>query len=432
MATPTANPLSPAERVISVTIQSTWLLWVVGGLYIAGPALGWILAMMALGTLYLAPMLAPERRPPPLHPVIWLWMLGMVAMLFILLIGHMNNELGVGKTIKSSIGWAKGWALIALFPLAGAVLPVRAEVIYRAICRLGLQTLILIPLFLIAPYAGLPGLLYVSPLKVVGGSGPEYFAVILYTLEPGTGVPRWQFFAPWSPAAGMVAVIHILCALEDRNLRWKIIGVLAGLMLALLSQSRLALVALAIVWPTAYGFSRLGRSWVWFAAAPTILGFGLLAPQLQNLANNAVNRFTSARADSSRVRAALGRIAVDRWRNEAPWFGHGVVENGPHLVEYMPIGSHHSWYGLLFVKGISGVFALVIPMLATFWMAARLSLFEPVGRVALAMLLVLTLYSFGENLEILSYLYWPALVLIGVAARHASLRRQQRAGAHQS
>jgi hypothetical protein len=43
------------------------------------------------------------------------------------------------------------------------------------------------------------------------------FTVVLYTFEPGTAMPRWQFFAPWSPAAGMVAVIHFLLAREEAD-----------------------------------------------------------------------------------------------------------------------------------------------------------------------------------------------------------------------
>ena len=426
MAAPTYYPANPAEKIISVTIQSTWLLWMVGGLYIAGPVLAWLLALLAAAQLYIAPGLPEHKRPPPLHPCIWLWMLGMLAMLIILIIGHVLNELGTVKTIKSSIGWAKGWALIALFPFIGAVLDIRPEIIYRAVCRLGLQTLFLIPLFLIAPFIGLPGLLYVSPLKVVGGSGPEYFAVILYTIEPGVGTPRWQFFAPWSPAAGLIAVVHTLCALEEKSWKWKTIGVIASLLIALLSQSRLALVALAVVWPTAFGISQLRQSWTWFTAAGPVLVATMFAGQLLELMNQAIEGFKGARADSSRVRAALGRIAVERWRNEAPWFGHGVVERGPHLVEYMPIGSHHSWYGLLFVKGITGAIALLIPLIATMLVTAKLSLHAPVGRVAFSLLLLLTLYTFGENLEILSYLYWPALVLVGIACRQAVILRQKR------
>ncbi|MCJ2188850.1 O-antigen ligase domain-containing protein [Novosphingobium beihaiensis] len=422
------HPQNLAERLISAVIQSTWLLWVVGGLYIAGPVLGWTLAGMATKELYLAPGKPAAERPPRIGLPIHIWLLGMAAMLLILLAGHVLNDLGLGKTIKSSIGWAKGWALIALYPFAGAVLNIRPQILYRAVCKLGLQTLFILPLFLAAPFIGLPGLLYVSPLSIVGGSGPEYFAVILYTLEPGTGVPRWQFFAPWSPAAGMVAVVHILCALEEKDVRWKAIGVMAALAVALLSQSRLALVAIAAIWPMAFAVSRLREPWMWFMGAPAVLALGLFAPQLVAFVEQAMASFTGARADSSRVRAALGRIAVERWQNEAFWFGHGVVENGPHLVEYMPIGSHHSWYGLLFVKGLSGAIALALPLIVSVLATARLALDEPLGRVALAMLLVLIFYSFGENLEMLSYLYWPALVLIGMASRRLSERAAAQGG----
>ncbi len=126
-----------------------------------------------------------------------------------------------------------------------------------------------------------------------------------------------------------------------------------------------------------------------------------------------MNDFSSARADSSRVRAALGRIAIERWQNEAYWFGHAVVQRGPHLVEYMPIGSHHSWYGLLFIKGITGFFALAIPLTASFIYLLIKAHKNSESRIGLAMITILILYSFGENLEILSYLYWPALILIG-------------------
>ena len=45
-------------------------------------------------------------------------------------------------------------------------------------------------------------------------------------------------------------------------------------------------------------------------------------------------------------------------------WGHGTVERGPHIVEYMPIGSHHTWNGLLFVKGMVGYAGLAVPMAA--------------------------------------------------------------------
>lgn len=415
MASSANHQKTSAERLIAGTITWTWSLWLIGGLYIAGPALGWVLAAMAGTALYLGGL--PGSGGKPVRPgfTLQLWFAAMLAMLVILWIGHANFDLGMGKTIKSSIGWAKGWALIALFPIAGAVLKIRPEIIYRATCRLGLFTLVLLPVFLAAPFIGLPELLWVSPLKVLGGAGPEYFAAQLYTIEPGVGTARWQFFAPWSPAAGMIGVMCVLLSARDPAPGWRIIGVAAGLALAIFSQSRLALVALVVIAPFVWAVARVDRWWMWLVAAPVVLALAIMAPTLIELADTAMDEFSSARADSSRVRAALGRIAVDRWQTEAYWFGHGVVENGPHLVEYMPIGSHHSWYGLLFVKGLAGVLALALPLGLSFGILMLRARRSESARSGLAMVLVLLLYSFGENLEILAYLYWPALVIIGIA-----------------
>jgi len=385
------------------------MLWLIGGLYIVAPVLGWVLAGMVALALYLG---RAEVRSIP--RAVWVWIIAMAAMQVILLIGHANFELGMAKTIKSSVGWAKGWALIALFPLAAAVLKVRLEVVYRSICKLGLYTLLLLPLFLIAPMIGLPEKLWVSPLKILGGAGPEYFTAQLYTLEPGSGRTRWQFFAPWSPAIGMMGVIYVLLAAQEKERFWKVVGMAGGLALAVLSQSRLALVALMVIAPMVWALSRMDRGYLWLLAAPVVFALGIFGPTLLEMIDTAMAEFAAARADSSRVRAILGRIAIERWYTEAYWFGHGIVENGPHLVEYMPIGSHHSWYGLLFVKGITGAFALAIPLTFTTLVLAWRSIQDARARPGLAMMLVLIVYSFGENLEILAYLYWPALIVIGV------------------
>ena len=127
-----------------------------------------------------------------------------------------------------------------------------------------------------------------------------------------------------------------------------------------------------------------------------------------------MRKFSEARADSSRVRNDLKSIAGHRWETEAPIWGHGVVEPGPHAVEYMPIGSHHSWYGLLFVKGIVGLYSLLIPMVISFVVLLIKAQRYAVAEAGLAMVLILFLYTFGENLEILAYLYWPGLIVMGM------------------
>lgn len=427
MAAPTDPEPAAGEGLITATIGATWALWLVGGLYLAGPVLGWLLALLVARAYYLAPALPVWQRPARPPGAVWAWAAGMAAMLFILFAGHANFSLGTGQTIKSAIGWAKGWALLALFVAAGFALPIRMQTLARAVCRLGRQTWLLLPIFLIAPYVGLPGKLWVSPLKIFGGSDDEYFAAILYTIEPGVGTARWQFFAPWSPAAGMVAVVHLLLALREPEARWRWTGVSAALAMALLSQSRLALVALALILPFLWLVRRLRQPALWFAAGAGTLVAGFAGPQLIAFATALMDQFSSARADSSRVRAALGRIAIERWQNEAWWFGHGIVERGPHLVEYMPIGSHHSWYGLLFVKGFAGLLALALPMLWSLAALLRAALASANGRTGFAMILVLWLYSFGENLEVLAYLVWPGLVAIGIALK-PPIRPQPPAG----
>ncbi|MEO0423779.1 MAG: O-antigen ligase family protein [Pseudomonadota bacterium] len=400
---------------MSWTIRLTWLFYAAGALYMVGPVLGWTLAGLVFLGRYLHDALPARWRARPVPFTVWIWLGGMGAMWVALVIGHTQFDLGLGKTIKSSVGWAKGWALLALFPLAGACLSIRPAVIYRACCHLALQTLCLLPVMLMAPKLGLPEAIYTSPLKALGGPGPEFFTLQLYITDPESGAPRWQFFTPWAPAAGMMGVVMLICALEERDRRWLSIGVAGALAMIFLSKSRMALVAFALIWPTAHLVARARSPRLWGAGGVAALLAGLIANPLVVAARDGVAAFKGARADSTRVRETLGRIAVDRWWHEAPWFGHGIVERGPHLVEYMPIGSHHSWYGLLFVKGAFGALALAVPLLVSSLECVLRAQVQASGRVGFAVILMMFLYSFGENLEMLVYLFWPASVLLGVS-----------------
>ena len=226
------RPLNPAEALIWRALIWTWPFYAIGALYLVGPVLGWLLAGLAVLSLYLGPAIRTDLRATgPIPPVVWAWIAGMAVMLVALWVGHLDWGLGLKKTIKSSIGWAKGWALLALFILAGAILPIRRELLVRAQCVVGAWTLALAPLLLVAPYVGLPSRLFTSPFKAVGGPGPEYFSVYLYTLDPASWTPRWQFFAPWSPFAALLGVMMVLFALEEKNRRWMWVGLTAGVLM---------------------------------------------------------------------------------------------------------------------------------------------------------------------------------------------------------
>ena len=396
--------LHTAERLSARVLAWTLPLYAAGALYISGPLLAWAL----FGLLIL------HWQRVTLHPLIWLWLVSMALMEVALVVAHINMELPFTSMIKSSVGWAKGWALMALFIAGGALLR-SPHALYRSACQLGLAALCVTPALLIAALAGLPEVLYTSPLKIVGGSGPEFFEVRLYEFDPGFGVPRLRYFAPWSPAIGLVGNVLLLLTLAERNPRWRIVGSLGCVVMILCSLSRLGwLIALTV--PTTLLLLRyINRPALWLSAAPLLFATGICMPVLLQVGGDAFDTLMAARADSTAVRSWLAEIAVQRWLAEAPVWGHGIVETGPHLVKFMPIGSHHSWLGLLFVKGIVGAIALAIPMAATTLYLFYLSMRSALARTGLGVMLVLSLYTFGENLEILAYLFWPGLLVVGSA-----------------
>lgn len=417
-------PQNPAETLIWKALVWTWPFYAVGALYIVGPVLAWVLGGGAVLSLYLGPAIRDDLRATgPIPPIIWAWIAGMAVMLVALWVGHIDWGLGVAKTIKSSIGWAKGWALIALFPLAGAVLPIRRHLIVRAQSKLALCTLCLAPLLLIAPYIGLPERIFTSPLKAVGGPGPEYFTVFLFTYDPASWTPRWQFYAPWSPFAALLGVTTVLFALEETDNRWRAVGLAAGVLMVLASKSRMGLVGLVACSVGPRLMPLVLKSWAWLFLSAATASLSVLGVWLMQSMGAGVDAFKSARADSTRVRATLQRIAQERWQEEAVWFGHGTVQPGPHLVEYMPIGSHHTWFGLLFVKGLTGFLAFGVPLICHTAICLADAARTPRGYLPLGIVMVFVLLSFGENIEIETYLLWPALLMLGVHAREMAQSR---------
>lgn len=412
------NRLTLPEAICFWTFVLTWPLYLVGALYIVGPMLSWLLVLLVAISAYLGPAIRPDLILSDRIPtLIWAWIFGMLIMLVALWVAHSNWQLGAAQTIKSSIGWAKGWAMIATFMLAGAMLQIRRQALIRSQNIVGLCTILVLPLLLLAPHIGLPSRLFVSPLEATGGPGPEYFSIYLYTLDPETTTPRWQFYAPWSPFAGLLGVTMVLFALEDRKRFWLICGVVAGLAMIWFSKSRMSLVGLVVCVVLPRLLPLLKQKAAWLILGVFASSLAIFGTSLQNSILNSIDSFKNARLSSSRVRDTIQSIGYQRWRTEAVWFGHGTITRGPHIVEYMPIGSHHTWYGLLFVKGLVGFTALFIPMawhiVVTFTDAIR----GERGRLPFALMLNLVILTFGENIEIEVYLLWPAFIMLGIHAR---------------
>ena len=127
---------------------------------------------------------------------------------------------------------------------------------------------------------------------------------------------------------------------------------------------------------------------------------------MTNAATEFVDTFYSSRADSSRVRAALQRVGIEGWK-EAPIWGHGTQKPGPPVLANLPIGSHHTWVGLLYTKGLVGFMALLVPVLWSFIELLIKARHSRLAETSLSILMVLLIFSFGEQIDILGYICWP-------------------------
>jgi len=417
------------ENICFWTYVLTWPLYLLGALYLTGPVLAWLMLSLVCVSAYLGPAMRSDLQiEGTAHPLVWCWVVAMLVMLVALLVGHTGWGLGLNATIKSSIGWAKGWAMIALFILIGAQFQINRDVLIRGQNIVGLVTLCLLPLLLAAPLLHLPSKVFVSPLQATGGPGPEYFSVYLYTIDPENHAARWQFFAPWSPFAGLIGVTMVLFSVEEKKKFWLLCGLLGGLAMIYFSQSRMSLVGLVVclLVPRVLPFAKHARAWLVGAAVVSslaVFGNGLLG-----LVKSSIDGFKNARASSSRVRDTIQSIGYHRWQTEAFWFGHGTIERGPHIVEHMPIGSHHTWYGLLFVKGIIGFSALLVPMIWHLVVVIIDAVRSPRGRLPCALMLNFVILTFGENLEVEVYLLWPAYVLLGIHLREIAQTSPKKSG----
>lgn len=410
------KPENFAEKAIWYTLLWTYGYFIIGGLYVVGCLIGWIIFGYWLKTFYFQTDETPEADKIRIPISVWVWIIAMLLQQVALVMGHLDFYLDLGTIIKSSIGWAKGWALLALFPLLGT-LKIRPQLLYRIACIVGLHTIIVFPVFYLAYLAKIPPEPYVSPLKLIGGPSPEFFAPNFYEIDPENLKPRWRLFTPWAPALGFMGNIYFFLSLQEKNLRWRLIGMAGSVFMCFVSVSRLAQISIPIVAGLTYLFSSLGRpmALLGMSVASTVLG--MFAPAALTAYKDFNDGFKAARAGSSRVRAGLAKIAVERWQNEAPIWGHGIVETGPHVVEFMPIGSHHTWFGLLFVKGIVGFISLAVPFVWSFFDLILKAQTSKTAQTGLSMLIILFLYTFGENLEILVYLTYPAFLMLGIALK---------------
>jgi hypothetical protein len=316
-------------------------------------------------------------------------------------VNRLDDELGTASTI--SFDW------LSQYP---------PQLIYRAVCILCLQSLIFLPICYLAYLVHLPDPLYTSPLERIFQNGQLFYTISLYTYTKYNNELRFTLFTPWPPALGIIGNLYFLLALQETDKKWRWIGIVAGIAMCAVSTSRLAILSLPGVSLVVWIMTNFWRPTVQMGGGILFFVSGIFSSLLLRVTTDFKDAFLDARSESTKVRKALIDVAFERSK-EAPIWGHGTQEPSPKALEHMPIGSHTTWGGLMFVHGLAGLVAFLVPMLCTFIELLIKAQKSTMAKVGLSVLLVLVFFSSGENIDSLAYLCWPAWVIIGIALKES-------------
>lgn len=406
------KPQNLPEKLIWYYIICTYPIYYLGGQYVLAPLLGYGLALYLFWQWWNQTALTPLEERITVPFTVWLWIAGMLVIELALIVGHLNFDLGLGKIISSSVNrWLRTWTLFPIFMLLGS-LKIRPQLIYRAVCILCIQSLVMV---LIASIIRMPEVIYTSPLQIFGGG--EFYNVYIFgsLLDNGTEF-RLVLFTPWAPALGLVANIYFFLARQEEDLKLRWLGMVGAVAMIVGSVSRLAIICLPLVGFLSWLLSNISRPLTQLLTGLVIFSGGFLGPTIINTMQTAKEQISQSRPGSSRVRSVLGRIALYRWQTEAFVWGHGTVDGrGPKVVGHMPIGTHHTWFSVLYSYGLVGCVALALPLI---WSSIELvfkAQKSQIAKVGLSIILVLVIFTLGEGINGLTYIYWPGLVILGIA-----------------
>jgi hypothetical protein len=256
---------------------------------------------------------------------------------------------------------------------------------------------------------------YVSPFAFLGG-GTQYYTVNFFGLLEDVGTLRLVMNTPWAPALGLFGNILFLLCCQDKNVYFRYLGMLSSVILVMGSASRTAVLCLPTVLLLYFLLNRVFKPYFLLLAGTLSFVTTLFLEKILILSSDFIANVKDLRRGSTDNRDTLEKLALDSWWNEAFMWGHGTIaDEGPAIVHGLGIGSHHTWYGLLYVHGIVGATVFAIALGWSFWsllINIGITQYAPLG---ISLLSVLLIFSFSENIEGLAYLYWPALVMIGIA-----------------
>lgn len=414
------KPNNFEEKLVWYCLTATYLIYLVGAQPIAFPVMAWILFLYVIKKLWNQNSDTPQEEKITIPIIAWVWLIFIPIMVMALIFSHIDFSLGLGRLIRSLVKWGREWGLWAIFPLI-ACLKIRPKLLYRGVCIVSLQSLFFIVLCYLAYLAGLPqGPVYVSPFHRIGGGSRDFYSVLFYFFDGESGQPRLSLFTPWSPTLALLGMIYFFLVRQEPNRNWRMIGTIGAVAMILGSLSRMALVSLPLVLLITWVLINVNQPILYFTAGFGSSLTGIFASSMMGSIKSFINRINQARASSSKLRFRLAEFSLYKWRTDAFLWGHGFTgEKGPGYTLFFPIGTSGcgTWVNVLYTKGLVGFIALIVPLACTFMVLSYKASKSEIARVGLRIFLVFLFFSITQELDVLSYVNWPGLLMIGLALK---------------
>lgn len=387
------------ERIATVTrtyLVSIPLLWATG---LVTPVGGLVVCWASLRSGVSSVLFDPVALP---------WLFVGVAQSLSVLLNWLQSGLPISQLIYRLLSTGvTGWLVLGVSLGIGRHLNAYTEKIVRGIAILGLHLFAFSLLsFVLSRMIQAESLGLVTPLAfLMPDSLPAkelYFSIRFFywgeSIIPS--LPRLVLFYPWSVMLGFAGVSVFFVAISENILRWRFFGCCGGLCAVIGSQSRASMIVFVIGLFVYYFSRKSGLSLLLF------LSFGFTASLVGLISSQWVANFISSSSQSV-VESREGSSEARQIGYEESWeafklspaFGYGWP--GEYVSETipMPLGSHSTFYGLLYTGGVVTFSCFLIAMLNLLIRVFRRGIYGSSDeRAALVIVISLVFFSYVEGI----------------------------------
>jgi hypothetical protein len=333
----------------------------------------WALGALIPCAVVMLIKLAIERWPKGklINTVILLWLAIAIAQASCsILNGIILHD--IGKGLRNALSFtAIGWAFGALAIAIGNGWALSTRHTAGLVANLGGYIILLSLIAAVGTVLGVQNLRMSTPLGMIlpaGNATNFYASMTIYQSEDTLGEARTRLilFFPWATALGLGALAIALISTRAEQVRWRVIGMIGGVVGTVFSWSRIALATLVLV-AALLIFIKLPRYLQ--VLSVTMIAIGIYGLSVFGLDPVTLIANMHRAADEARAGSSIARdlIYQKSWEGflQSPVIGNGWIGESVHRIEDLPIGSHSTIYGVLYTGGAITFTCYVLAMLTT-------------------------------------------------------------------